>query len=175
MVISNVRSWDRTDVVVRSMHDLVVTLLEHRTQPKAVVIDEASTHFDARTYREEVANQWTPAAKRMAKMGVVFCGLICHSGKDLHPEAKRLTNLAYWKHSKQEASWFEEWQGDADYPRSPLFPGVVERLEIYFGTYDPDEPATWSWDLRPGLFEEYSEWPNLLDHLNRVGRQETPA
>ena len=62
LVLSNVRSWELTDITVTSAHDLAVALLEHRDVPKFVMIDEASTHFDARTYRREVATQWTPLA-----------------------------------------------------------------------------------------------------------------
>ena len=49
LVISNSRSWPRTDLVVTSAHDLAVTLIEHRDRPKFVFVDEGSTHFDART------------------------------------------------------------------------------------------------------------------------------
>lgn len=42
-VLSNIRSWDRTDYVVTSAHDLAVKLLEHREQPKFIVLGEAST------------------------------------------------------------------------------------------------------------------------------------
>jgi hypothetical protein len=36
-----------TDYRVTSAHDLVVTALEHREEPKFIIIDEGSTHFDA--------------------------------------------------------------------------------------------------------------------------------
>lgn len=61
--------------------------------------------FDGRTYNYEVANQWTPLAKRFAKIGVYACGNIFHSGRDYHPESKRLTTLAFWKDEKTEAEF----------------------------------------------------------------------
>ncbi len=171
MVISNVRSWHRTDVVVTSAHDLVLTLLEHRERPKAVVIDEGSTHFDARTYNYEVANQWTPLAKRLAKLGVVICGIIGHGGKDIHPEAKRLSTLSIWKDAKDEARLFESWPSDADKPTDPVFPDPVQYLEKYEG-YDPDDAAPWAWNLRAGLFAEDLSWSRLHELLLESGPAE---
>jgi hypothetical protein len=52
-----VRSWSLTDRVVTSAHDLAVALLEERDRPKFVMVDEASTHFDARTNRREAARR----------------------------------------------------------------------------------------------------------------------
>jgi hypothetical protein len=144
LVISNIRSWELTDVAVTSAHDLLVTLLEHRNRPKFVLIDEASTHFDARTYRHEVATQWTPLAKRFAKIGVDVCGLICHSGKDLHPEAKRLATLPYFKREKKVVDFFERWPADSDMPTDQVFGGSVEELEPTGTEYDPDDAAPWS-------------------------------
>ncbi|WP_252699469.1 hypothetical protein [Natronosalvus vescus] len=168
LVISNSRTWHRTDLVVTSAHDLTVALLEHRQTPKAVVIDEASTHFDARTYNYEVPNQWTPLAKRMAKLGVEFCGLITHSGKDLHPEAKRLTTLAFHKEQKAVATFFMNWPAESDSPSDPVFPDPVQNLEKYEG-YDPDDAAPWDWNLRAGLFAEDLSWRKLLELLQESG------
>lgn len=95
LIISNVRSWELTDIVATSAHDQSVSLLEHRETPKFVVIDEGSTHFDARTHSRDGATQWPPLAKRMGKIGVAACGVIIHTGKDLHPEQKRLTKAAF--------------------------------------------------------------------------------
>ncbi|WP_254764122.1 hypothetical protein [Natrinema marinum] len=164
MVISNSRSWERTDKVCTSAHDLAVTCLRHRSTPKFIVIDESSTHFDARTYSYEVANQWTPLAKRFAKIGVYACGNIFHSGRDYHPEGKRLTTLAFWKDEKTEAEFFQEWGADADRPSEPLFPDLVQNFEKYDG-YDPSDSAPWAWNLEPGLFQEDKNWQELLDVL----------
>jgi hypothetical protein len=167
LVISNVRSWELTDVAVTSAHDLLVTLLEHRDRPKFVVIDEASTHFDARTYRHEVATQWTPLAKRFAKIGVDVCGLICHSGKDLHPEAKRLSTLPYFKREKKVVDFFERWPADADMPADQLFGGSIEDLEPTGTEYDPDDAAPWSWDLESDLFSLDLGWSDLLSRVSK--------
>ena len=168
LVISNVRSWGRTDITCTSMHELMVTLLEHRARPKVVIIDEGSTHFDARTANYEVAQQWTPAAKRFAKIDVYATAIVAHTGKDLHPEAKRLTTLAAWKQDKKQAEFYETWGGDDDAPSDLLFNGPVDALEKADG-YDPDDAAPWNWDLRAQLFERDCSWRELLDLLEERG------
>lgn len=169
LVVSNVSSWDRTDELVTSCHDLAVTLLDHRTTPKFVFIDEASTHFDSRTYRREVAQQWTPLAKRFAKVGVDVCGLVCHTGKDLHPEAKRLTTLAYEKTDKKEAGFYESWPADSDAPEDKIFGGDLTALQGAASEPNPDDAAPWNWNLRPELFAQDLDWPELLDRLREIG------
>ncbi|WP_241989501.1 hypothetical protein, partial [Halorubrum sp. SP9] len=126
LVISNSRTWPRTDLVVTSAHDLAVTCIEHRDRPKFVFIDEGSTHFDARTNSYEVAAQFSPLAKRMAKINVDVFGTVFHTGKDCHPELKRLFTTAYFKHSKKEVDFFADWPADADKPTNQLFGGTVE-------------------------------------------------
>ncbi|MFP8954843.1 hypothetical protein ACLI4Z_18055 [Natrialbaceae archaeon A-arb3/5] len=172
LVLSNAESWERADIVVKSMHDLMVALLEYREQPKIVAIDEGSTHFDARTYNYEVSHQWTPAAKRFAKVGVYAVGIICHTGKDLHPEAKRLTTTALWKETKTDMMIYNEWPGDADQPTDPMFADPVQDFEKAVG-YDPDDAAPWSWNLRAELFSKGSDWKNLLTILKEQGPEET--
>jgi len=171
LVISNLRSWDLTDRLVTSMHDLAVALLENRMCPKLVVIDEGSTHFDARTYRREIAQQYTPVAKRYAKLHVDTEAVICHTGKDLHPERKALTTLAVWKLSKTEAEFFSEWKREAGAPSGQLFSGAIDSLERA-GGYDPDDSAPWDWNLRADLFADDLDWPDLLDRLHDLGPTE---
>ncbi|WP_181687317.1 hypothetical protein [Halorhabdus salina] len=172
LVVTNAASWSRADHVVTSMHDLMVTLLEHREQPKAVVIDEASTHFDARTNNYEIASQWTPAAKRFAKIGVWTTAVIAHTGKDLHPEAKRLTTLALWKTAKEKAEFYDSWPAESDEPADPLFAGEVQPIEAAQSEYDPDDAAPWSWDLRAELFSNVTDWCGLLNLLQERGPAE---
>jgi hypothetical protein len=169
LVVSNVRTLSLTDVVVTSAHDLATTLIERRDRPKFVIVDEASTHFDARTYRREVATQWTPLAKRFAKIGVDACGLITHTGKDLHPEAKRLSTLSFFKIEKDVVEFFGRWPADADHPVDPLFGGPVENLESTGAEYDPDDAAPWNWNLEPELFTLDLGWSSLLDELHDRG------
>ena len=169
LVISNSRSWPRTDIVVTSAHDLAVTLIEYRHRPKFVFIDEGSTHFDARTNRREVAVQFTPLAKRFAKLNVDVFGTVGHTGKDLHPELKRLLTLAFFKHSKKEVEFFENWPADADAPTDRLFGGMVEELEPALEEPDPDDAAPWAWDLEPDLFARDLTWGELGQLLRERG------
>ena len=172
LVVTNASSWSRADHVVTSMHDLMVTLLEHPDQPKAVVIDEGSTHFDARTYQYEVAHQWTPASKRFGKINVWTTAIIGHTGKDLHPEVKRLTSLALWKTAKEEAQFYESWPADSDEPADPLFAGEVQPIEPARTEYDPDDAAPWAWDLCSELFSNDLDWRGLRDLLQERGPDE---
>ena len=172
LIVSNSRTWPLADLVVTSAHDLAETLIEHRDVPKFVFIDEGSTHFDARTYRREVATQWTPLAKRFAKIGVDACGIVIHTGKDCHPEAKRLSTLSYFKTEKKIAEFYETWPADADFPTDQLFGGPVEDLEPTSAEADPNDAAPWSWNLKPELFSLDLDWPDLLDELRQRGPAE---
>jgi hypothetical protein len=169
LVLSNCRTWEQTDVLTTSAHDLAVALLEHRDVPKVVAIDEGSTHFDARTNRREVATQWTPLAKRFAKVGVDTCCVVLHTGKDGHPELKSLTTTAIWKPNKTTAEVFDTWPRDSDRPTDRLFGGALNDLEPTSSAYSPDEPAPWSWNLRPDLFTSDLDWPDLLEALREAG------
>ncbi|WP_201764630.1 hypothetical protein [Salinarchaeum sp. Harcht-Bsk1] len=171
VVLSNVRSWELTDVVVTSAHDLAVELLRHRGVPVVIFIDEASTHFDARTFQRAVAHQWSPLAKRFAKLGVVLCGLVGHTGKDVHPEAKAMVNLAFLKPEQTVAGFYSDWPRDSDVPVDPIFAGDVHQLEPTAVEYDPDDAAPWSWNLRPELFTEDLDWAGLLSALEKRGPQ----
>lgn len=169
LTISNIRSWSRTDLVATSAHDLATTLLEHRDQPKMIVVDEGSTHFDARTNRYEVASQWTPLAKRFAKMGVDCCAVVGHTGKDLHPELKRLTTLGFVKHSKKEVSFYSSWNSEADRPHDPIFAGKVSELQPATEEPNPDDAAPWAWNLQADIFAADLDWSELLEKLYEEG------
>lgn len=171
LVISNIESWTETDVLVRSAYDLAVTLLENRDVPKVVVLDECSTHMDARTYRREVAHQYTPLAKRYAKLNVEAEFVVCHTGKDLHPERKALTTLAFRKADKKTAEFFDSWDREEPEPAGKLFAGDVQSLEKA-GGYDPDDAAPWNWNLPADLFDAGLSWSELLEELEAVGPAE---
>jgi len=130
-----------------------------------VFVDEGSTHFDARTNSREVATQFTPLAKRFAKIGVDVFATVGHTGKDLHPEVKRLVTLAFFKHSKKDVDFYEEWPADADMPTERLFGGTVEELEPALDEPNPDDAAPWEWDLDADLWSENLDWDGLLDRL----------
>jgi hypothetical protein len=168
LVISNARA-DAVDLRVTSAHDLTEALLEHRDRPKMVVIDEGSTHFDARTNSYEVSSQWSPLLKRMSKLGVEVCGVIGHTGKDVDPEVKRLTSLAFYKEAPEIVEFYGEWPADSDRPDDLLFGGSLQELEPTSVEYDPDEPAPWHWNLEPDLFALDLDWSVLLEELQKRG------
>lgn len=172
LVIGNFAS-SLVDHRVTGAHDLAVTCLEHRNVPKFVIVDEASTHFDSRTYRREVATQWTPLAKRFAKIGVDTCGIIGHSGKDIHPECKRLATLPYFKPEQKRAEFYDRWPADSDFPADQIFGGSLEELQATDADYSADDAAPWSWDLEPELFAQDLTWTELLEELQARGPDTT--
>ena len=172
LVVTNVRNADITDICVTSAHDLTVALLENRQRDLIVILDEGSTHFDARTKSYEVASQWTPLAKRMAKIGVVMCGVIVHTGKDLHPEQKRLTTTSFYKTEKDEIEFYENWHPEDDTPSDQLFGGSLQSLEPHGDWYDPDDAAPWHWNLSADLFNTDLDWSKLLVELKQHGPSE---
>ncbi|WP_336024773.1 hypothetical protein [Halobellus salinisoli] len=171
LVLSNARAGI-VDERVTTCHDLALSLLENRDVPKAVVIDEGSTHFDARTNSRDVATQWSPLLKRMSKLGVELVIVIGHTGKDVDPEMKRLTSLAFYKTEPKTIDFYREWPANSDRPTDQLFGGSVESLEATSVAYDPDEPAPWSWNLRSNLFDLDLSWPALLAELQDRGPTE---
>ena len=168
LILSNARA-SIVDERVTTCHDLAASLLEHRDRPKAVVIDEGSTHFDARTNSHDVATQWSPLLKRMSKLGVELVIVIGHTGKDVDPEMKRLTSLAFYKTEPKTIEFYRRWPADSDRPTEQLFGGPVESLEATSVEYDPDEPAPWSWNLRSNLFDLDLSWSDLLTELHDRG------
>lgn len=170
VVLSNFNS-SITDITISSCHDLAITLLENRDKPKFLMIDEASTHFDSRTHRRPVAVQYTPLAKRFAKLNVDVAGLVCHTGKDLHPEAKRLCTLPVLKTEKKTAEIYDRWPSDSESPEDLSFSGPLEDLEKSAASYDPDDAAPWAWNLKADLFSQDLSWKQLLESLRVEGPQ----
>jgi len=164
-VLSNARGWSIADQQVTSAHDLAVELIRDPDQRSIVLIDEGSTHFDARTHSRAVSQQWTPFAKRMAKIDVDLVVIVGHTGKDLHPEIKRLTNLGVWKTDKKTAEFYSSWDGNDDTPSEQLFGGDVGNLQKTAAEYDPDDSAPWAWDLESDLFSKDLSWPELYEEL----------
>lgn len=164
LVLSNAEA-SIVDIQVTSCHDLAVELLEHRDTPKFVVIDEGSTHFDARTHHHDVATQWSPLLKRMSKLSVEAVAVIGHTGKDVDPEMKRLTNLAIYKTAPEVAEFFAEWDADADFPQDRLFGGSLKQVEATTVEYDPDDPAPWSWNMPSDIFKNASGWEEIKTNL----------
>ena len=168
LVISNARS-SAVDLRVTSCHDLALALLRHQDRPKFVVIDEGSTHFDARTQSHSVASQWSPLLKRMSKLGVEVSAVIGHTGKDVDPEMKRLTSLGLFKPDPKTAEFYASWPADSDRPTDLLFGGPLENLEATGVVYDADEPAPWDWNLRAGLFSKDLDWSEVREQLEDRG------
>jgi len=108
----------------------------------------------------------------MAKINVDVFGTVFHTGKDCHPELKRLFTTAYFKHSKKVVDFFSDWPADADKPQNQLFGGTVENLEPATAEPDPNDAAPWKWDLEPDLFSLDLDWPDLLDELRDRGPAE---
>ena len=105
----------------------------------------------------------------MSKVGTEVVGVIGHTGKDVDPEAKRLTNLAFWREKKDSLDFFSDWPANSDRPANQLFGGSLESLEATSATYDPDDAVPWNWNLKSELFSKDLDWADLLDELRRIG------
>jgi len=92
-------------------------------------------------------------------------GMVDYTRKDLHLKLKRLLTLTFFKHSKKEVEFFENWPADAATDR--LFGGMVEELEPALEEPDPDDVAPWAWDIEPDQFAQdinRSEFDQLLTY-----------
>lgn len=105
----------------------------------------------------------------MAKLDVDVFATVGHTGKDLHPELKRLLTLAFFKHSKKEVDFFDNWPADEDYPTDRLFGGALEELEPATEEPDPDDAAPWAWNLEQDLFAQDLDWVELAQRLRERG------
>jgi hypothetical protein len=144
--ISNaeVRTFDH---IITSLDELVTFCLNNPDVQKFVFVDEGSTHFDARTNSHEVASQFSPFSKRFAKLSVDFA-TIGHTVKDVHPEVKRQTTTFFYKQSKKQVQFFDDYRDDD--LLGTVFPDPVDGLEKPpGGLYDPDDWSPLSWDLDP--------------------------
>jgi len=108
----------------------------------------------------------------MAKLGFDVFATVGHTGKDLHPELKRLITLAFYKHTKKKVDFFKDWPADEDSPAGQLFGGTLEDLESATEEPDPDDAAPWAWDLEQDLFARDLEWQELGELLRKRGSAE---
>jgi hypothetical protein len=100
-------------------------------------------------------------------------GIIGHTGKDLHPEVKRLATLPFFKTEKKTAEFFERWPADSDFPADRLFTGELDNLEATAVEYDPDDSAPWSWNLESELFSRDLDWDELTEEIRQNGHKPT--
>jgi hypothetical protein len=103
--------------------------------------------------------------KRFSKLGVEAVGVIGHTGKDLHPEQKRLTTLPFFKEEQTFVGFFEEWPAEAENPSDRRFGGSLVNLEKTVSGYKPDDASPWAWDLETDIITSPSESWNELFHL----------
>lgn len=99
------------------------------------------------------------------KVGVDLECVIVHTGKDIHPERKRLSTLAFYKEDKGTAEFFAEWPEDSDRPTELLFGGTIEAIEKAEG-YDPDDSAPWVWNVQEDIFTEDLTWEGILSKVS---------
>lgn len=143
LMISNARI-EGFDACLTSMSEIYRYCLDHPDRRKFLFVDEGSTHFDARTNSYEVASQFSPFAKRFAKLKVDFF-TAGHTGMDTHPETKRLATTLFHKPDVKQVQFFDAIDGDD--LLDPVFPDVIDGLEKPTISYDPDDWSPLDWDL----------------------------
>lgn len=112
--------------------------------PVLLVLDEASTHLDARTNSREVSVEYLPLIKRAAKVNVDVVH-IAHSGMDIYKELRRSNLMTEFiiKRAKTRAEVYtrmDEGKGrDLSYALDNI--PLPDAKPV-----DPDDYAPWAWD-----------------------------
>jgi hypothetical protein len=96
--------------------------------------------------------------------------VIGHTGKDLHPEQKRLTTLPFFKEEQTAVDFFDEWPAEAESLVGERFGGLLVNLEKTVSDYDPDDAYPWEWNFQADLFgTQFGTWRDFHYSLIDVG------
>lgn len=147
-VLTNMESFERNDDYYSSMSELDSLVDEHQDDGKdiAIVLDEGHEHLEAskNESRRFVTETFAPFLKKCGKRNVQLVIIIAHTGRDLHPEIKRLSSGLARKIDLQTLELFSDFDDDShrlldlertltDLPPPPYY-------------YDPDDMAPFSYD-----------------------------
>ena len=143
-VASNIRTCPAT-VSISSMSNLVEFAKNHRDEPSQFIFDEAASHASGDLDDHEVKEQMRQLIRFAAKwdMGLSIIGH-AEGGRDISPEVRRFAEVIH-KKSKKEGVIYGGISEAREYVDQKFeFKGLPDTSGRW--TYDPDEPATWSWD-----------------------------
>lgn len=142
-VVSNMETFDRTDELALSHDDLDQAIADNDCT--AVVLDEAHIHLDGgrNESRRYVRDEFAPMLKKCGKRGVVLFVVISHTGKDLHPEVKRLSTHIGRKTDLKTLELYHDFDDGSH--RLEDEHTVLEDLPAPPYDYDPNDLAPFSY------------------------------
>ena len=144
-VLSNIQSFERNDEPFTSFYELDRLIDEY--DDIAIVLDEGHEHLEASKTdsRKFVTSEFAPFLKKCGKRGVRLVIIIAHTGRDLHPEIKRLsTHLG----RKVDLETFELYADfDDDSHRLHDHVRTLSDLPAPPYWYDPDDMAPFSYEI----------------------------
>jgi len=143
-VVTNMESFEAVDDVFTSYSELR-SILGDSDDLHIVVLDEGHEHLDGGTHENKqfIRNEFGPFLKKCGKEAdVVLFVVIAHTGKDLHPEIKRLSTHLGKKIDLKTLELFNDFDDNShrlldphmtlrDLPQPPYY-------------YDPDDMAPFS-------------------------------
>ena len=152
---------DLNDAVLAACHDRGIEAVPVRPLSVAHRSDEGELAVPAEPVDTLLGEGFVP---------VVPGDVIGHTGKDLHPEQKRLTTLPFFKEEQTAVDFYTEWLADSDRPTGQRFGGSLVNLERSVTDYDPDDASPWEWDLKSDIFTVSSNTlSEFANHLNHIG------
>jgi hypothetical protein len=142
-VASNMETFERNDECFTSHADLNDVIENNDTT--AVVLDEAHVHLDGgrNESRAYVRDEFAPMLKKVGKRGVVLFVIIAHTGKDLHPECKRLSTHIGRKTDLRTLELYEDFDDGSH--RLEGEHEVLTDLPAPPYDYDPNDMAPYSY------------------------------
>ncbi len=140
MIGSNIKSLEEKDELIMCFSDLKEWV--SNGGKKLFVFDEASSHASGYAGQAHSARKLLGRLLRKFRKNSTALIIIGHTGKDIHPDIRRLVVDKIEKVSKKEAKFWEK-----------LDDGKGEDVELKLSSipktalsYDTKEESDWSWD-----------------------------
>lgn len=141
---SNMLSFERNDATFTS-HTELNEFIEDNDKT-AVILDEAHIHLDGgrNESRRYVRDEFAPMLKKVGKRGCELFIIIAHTGKDLHPECKRLATHCARKESLRSVSLYNDFE-DSSHRLEDEHLVIDESLPAPPYDYNPNDMAPYSY------------------------------
>jgi len=146
---SNIRSWKQKDQLIEEYNDLEEWIKGEGK--KLFVFDEASSH--ASGYSGDANKTRNNLGKLLKKFRKYNSSLIIigHTGKDVHPDIRRVANDKIEKTSKKEAIYWKDIK-DGEGQKKEF---KIKNIPPTNYSYDTQEVTEWSWSQeKESDFEE---------------------
>ncbi|NUC74775.1 hypothetical protein HTZ84_21160 [Haloterrigena sp. SYSU A558-1] len=155
-VASNIKSCKQTKTIVRQ--DDLTDWLESGSGDKLFIFDEASSHATGYSHDASVVVKQLSSMIKLIRKNDGSIIIIGHTGKDLHPDIRRLADYVE-KESKKELAVFETVEEAEGQDEKFDLDGIPPTS----WTYDTKEASSWEWAT-----DEEDEGPDLLEIACKV-------